>query len=278
MKTALTIAGSDSSGGAGIQADIKTMTMHGVYAMSAITAMTAQNTTGVRGIQESTPEFLRQQLDAVFEDIRPDAVKIGMVSSAELIRVIADRLRYYGAGNVVVDPVMVASAGSSLIRQDAVQMLIRELLPISTLVTPNIPEAQILSGMTIETKEDMITAAKQIGDSYRCAVLLKGGHSVNDANDLLYAKGELIWFKGKRIDNPNTHGTGCTLSSAIAANLAMGYDLAESIHRAKEYLSGALSALLNLGKGSGPLDHMYGRQDLNCVRSGRSRYSESHSL
>ena len=138
-------------------------------------------------------------------------------------------------------------------------MLIRELIPISTLVTPNIPEAQILSGMTIETKEDMITAAKQIGDSYRCAVLLKGGHSVNDANDLLYAKGELIWFKGKRIDNPNTHGTGCTLSSAIAANLAMGYDLAESIHRAKEYLSGALSGMLNLGKGSGPLNHMYGR-------------------
>ena len=257
MKTALTIAGSDSSGGAGIQADIKTMTMHGVYAMSAITAMTAQNTTGVRAIQEATPEFLRQQLDAVFEDIRPDAVKIGMVSSSELIRVIADRLRFYGAGNVIVDPVMVASAGSSLIRQDAVQMLIRELLPISTLVTPNIPEAQVLSGLTIRDKEDMITAAKQIGDRYRCAVLLKGGHSVNDANDLLYTKGELIWFEGKRIDNPNTHGTGCTLSSAIAANLALGFDLAESIQRAKEYLSGALSAMLDLGKGSGPLNHMH---------------------
>ena len=257
MKTALTIAGSDSSGGAGIQADIKTMTMHGVYAMSAITAMTAQNTTGVRAIQEATPEFLRQQLDAVFEDIRPDAVKIGMVSSSELIRVIADRLRYYEAGNVVVDPVMVATAGSSLIRQDAVQMLIRELLPISTLVTPNIPEAQVLSGLTIRDKEDMITAAKQIGDRYRCAVLLKGGHSVNDANDLLYTKGELIWFEGKRIDNPNTHGTGCTLSSAIAANLALGFDLAESIQRAKEYLSGALSAMLDLGKGSGPLNHMH---------------------
>ena len=257
MKTALTIAGSDSSGGAGIQADIKTMTMHGVYAMSAITAMTAQNTTGVRAIQEATPEFLRQQLDAVFEDIHPDAVKIGMVSSSELIRVIADRLRYYEAGNVVVDPVMVATAGSSLIRQDAVQMLIRELLPISTLVTPNIPEAQVLSGLTIRDKEDMITAAKQIGDRYRCAVLLKGGHSVNDANDLLYAKGELIWFEGKRIDNPNTHGTGCTLSSAIAANLALGFDLAESIRRAKEYLSGALSAMLDLGKGSGPLNHMH---------------------
>ena len=257
MKTALTIAGSDSSGGAGIQADIKTMTMHGVYAMSAITAMTAQNTTGVRAIQEATPEFLRQQLDAVFEDIRPDAVKIGMVSSSELIRVIADRLRYYEAGNVVVDPVMVATAGSSLIRQDAVQMLIRELLPISTLVTPNIPEAQVLSGLTIRDKEDMITAAKQIGDRYRCAVLLKGGHSVNDANDLLYTKGELIWFEGKRIDNPNTHGTGCTLSSAIAANLALGFDLAESIRRAKEYLSGALSAMLDLGKGSRPLNHMH---------------------
>lgn len=257
MKTALTIAGSDSSGGAGIQADIKTMTMHGVYAMSAITAMTAQNTTGVRAIQEATPEFLRQQLDAVFEDIRPDAVKIGMVSSSELIRVIADRLRYYEAGNVVVDPVMVATAGSSLIRQDAVRMLIRELLPISTLVTPNIPEAQVLSGLTIRDKEDMITAAKQIGDRYRCAVLLKGGHSVNDANDLLYTKGELIWFEGKRIDNPNTHGTGCTLSSAIAANLALGFDLAESIRRAKEYLSGALSAMLDLGKGSGPLNHMH---------------------
>ena len=257
MKTALTIAGSDSSGGAGIQADIKTMTMHGVYAMSAITAMTAQNTTGVRAIQESTPEFLRQQLDAVFEDIYPDAVKIGMTASSELIHVIAERLRFYNARNVVVDPVMVASAGSSLIRQDAVQMLIRELLPISALVTPNIPEAQVLSGMAIKTKADMITAAKQIGDRYRCAVLLKGGHSVNDANDLLYENGELIWFEGKRIDNPNTHGTGCTLSSAIAANLARGFPLAESVQRAKEYISGALAAMLDLGKGSGPVDHMY---------------------
>ena len=257
MKTALTIAGSDSSGGAGIQADIKTMTMHGVYAMSAITAMTAQNTTGVRAIQEATPDFLRQQLDAVFKDIRPDAVKIGMVSSSELIRVVADRLRFYGAGNVVVDPVMVASAGSSLIRRDAVQMLIRELLPISTLVTPNIPEAQVLSGLTIRDKEDMIAAAKQIGDRYRCAVLLKGGHSVNDANDLLYANGERIWFEGKRIDNPNTHGTGCTLSSAIAANLAKGFTLIESVQRAKDYISGALAAMLDLGSGSGPMNHAF---------------------
>ena len=257
MKTALTIAGSDCSGGAGIQADIKTMTMHGVYAMSAITALTAQNTTGVRAIQESTPDFLKQQIDAVFEDIYPDAVKIGMVASSELIRVIADRLKYYDAKNVVIDPVMVASAGSSLMKQNAVQTLITELLPISTLVTPNIPEAQVLSGMSIQNKEDMIAAAKQIGDSYHCAVLLKGGHSINDANDLLYADGELRWFEGKRINNPNTHGTGCTLSSAIASNLAKGFTLTESIQRAKDYISGALAAMLDLGEGSGPMNHAF---------------------
>jgi len=260
MKTALSIAGSDSCGGAGIQADIKTMTMNGVYAMSAITALTAQNTTGVRAIQESTPEFLKQQIDAVFEDIYPDAVKIGMVSSRELISVTADRLRYYNAGNVVVDPVMVATSGSALMKNDAVQTLIDELLPIATLVTPNIPEAQILSGLTIETKEDMITAARQIGNSYHCSVLLKGGHSVSDANDLLYADRELIWFKGKRINNPNTHGTGCTLSSAIASNLAKGFTLAESVRKAKDYISGALAAMLDLGKGSGPMNHAFDLQ------------------
>ena len=257
LKTALSIAGSDCSGGAGIQADIKTMTMNGVYAMSVITALTAQNTTGVKAIQESTPDFLQQQIDAVFEDIYPDAVKIGMVSSSELIHVIADRLRYYNARNIVIDPVMVASAGSSLMKQNAVQTLIKELLPISTLVTPNIPEAQVLSGMSIENKEDMISAAKQIGDSYHCAVLLKGGHSINDANDLLYTEGELVWFEGKRINNPNTHGTGCTLSSAIASNLAKGLTLTESVQKAKDYISGALAAMLDLGKGSGPMNHAF---------------------
>ena len=260
MKTALTIAGSDCSGGAGIQADLKTMTMNGVYAMSAITALTAQNTTGVRAIQESTPDFLKQQLDAIFEDIYPDAVKIGMVASRELIRVIADTLRYYDAKNVVIDPVMVATSGSALMKNDAVQTLIEELLPVSTLVTPNIPEAQVLSGLTIETKEDMVTAAKQIGDSYHCAVLLKGGHSINDANDLLYANEEPVWFEGKRIDNPNTHGTGCTLSSAIAANLAKGFTLTESVQRAKAYISGALAAMLDLGEGSGPMNHAFDLQ------------------
>ena len=258
MKTALTIAGSDCSGGAGIQADIKTMTMNGVYAMSAVTALTAQNTTGVTGIQEYSPEFLEMQLDAVFEDIYPDAVKIGMVASGELIRAIADRLRHYDAGNVVIDPVMVSTSGSALMRTDAVNTLVEELLPLATLVTPNIPEAEVLSGRTISTKEDMIEAAKQIGDENHCAVLLKGGHSVNDANDLLYAEGRLTWFQGKRIDNPNTHGTGCTLSSAIASNLAKGFSLEESVERAKSYISEALGAMLDLGKGSGPMQHNFG--------------------
>ena len=257
MKTALTIAGSDSSGGAGIQADLKTMTMNGVYAMSAITALTAQNTTGVRAIQESTPDFLSKQLDAVFEDIYPDAVKIGMVASSELICVIADALNYHNAKNIVVDPVMVATSGSSLMKTDAVQTLIKKLLPLATLVTPNIPEAQVLSGMDILTKESMYTAAKKIGDSYGCAVLLKGGHSVSDANDLLYVNGEFTWFEGKRIDNPNTHGTGCTLSSAIASNLAKGYTLPESVKKAKYYISGALAAMLDLGRGSGPMNHAF---------------------
>ena len=257
MKTALTIAGSDCSGGAGIQADLKTMTMNGVYGMSAITALTAQNTTGVRGIYESTPEFLAQQRDAVFEDIFPDAVKIGMVSSAELIRVIADRLKYYKAKNIIVDPVMVATSGSALMKDNAVQTMIDELLPLSILVTPNIPEAQVLSGKIIESKEDMITGAKQIGDNFNCAVLLKGGHSISDANDLLYENGKFTWFNGKRIDNPNTHGTGCTLSSAIASNLAKGFDLIESVRRAKDYISGALLAQLDLGQGSGPMMHNF---------------------
>ena len=248
MKTALSIAGSDSCGGAGIQADIKTMTMNGVYAMTAITALTAQNTTGVRAIQEATPAFLKEH---------PDAVKIGMVSSSDLIRVIAERLRHYGAKNIVVDPVMVATSGSSLMKTDAVQTLIDELLPLSTVITPNIPEGEILSSEKIESKDDMERAAKRIGDTYGCAVLLKGGHRVNDANDLLYAGGEMQWFEGKRIDNPNTHGTGCTLSSAIASNLAKGYSLSESVARAKEYISGALSAMLDLGKGAGPMQHNF---------------------
>ena len=257
MKTALSIAGSDCSGGAGIQADLKTMTMNGVYAMSAITALTAQNTTGVAAILESDPDFLAKQIDAVFTDIRPDAVKIGMVSSVPLIEVIADRLRFYKAGNIVVDPVMVATSGSALIENDAVQALKEQLLPLAAVVTPNIPEAEVLSGMTIHTSAEMEQAARQISETYGCAVLCKGGHSVNDANDLLVANGEAKWFLGKRIDNPNTHGTGCTLSSAIAANLAKGKPLDEAVQRAKEYISGALADMLDLGAGSGPMNHAF---------------------
>lgn len=258
MKTALTIAGSDSSGGAGVQADIKTMTMHGIYAMSVITALTAQNTLGVRAISEVAPAFLKEQLDAVFVDIFPDSVKIGMVSSKELIEVIADRLKYYHAKNIVVDPVMIATSGSALINKDAIQIMTAKLLPVATLVTPNIPEAEVLSDMEINNKKDMSKAARDIGENYGCSVLVKGGHSIHDAHDLLYADGEFHWFNGKRIDNPNTHGTGCTLSSAIAANLAKGYELFESVKRAKEYISDALAAGLDLGAGSGPLMHNVG--------------------
>ena len=255
MKTALTIAGSDSSGGAGIQADIKTMTAHGVYAMSAITALTAQNTTGVTGIMEVTPSFLREQLDDIFTDIVPDAVKIGMVSSGGLIEAIGDRLAFYRAANVVVDPVMVSTSGSRLISGEAIGALKEILLPMASLLTPNIPEAEVLSGMTIHNPGDMELAARNIGEGYGCAVLLKGGHQLNDANDLLYRGGNLKWFKGRRIDNPNTHGTGCTLSSAIASNLAKGMDMDLAVERAKVYLSGALEAQLDLGKGSGPMNH-----------------------
>ncbi|SFO12190.1 hydroxymethylpyrimidine/phosphomethylpyrimidine kinase [Eubacterium pyruvativorans] len=257
MKTVLSIAGSDSSGGAGIQADIKTITMNGAYAMTAVTALTAQNTTGVTDIMNVTPDFLAEELDAVFTDIRPDAVKIGMVSEAELIRVIARKLMEYRASHIVLDPVMVATSGAKLISDDAISSLTEYLLPLAELITPNIPEAEQLSGRAITSEEDMISAAREISSRYGCCTLLKGGHSLNDANDLLCRDGEILWFRGKRIHNPNTHGTGCTLSSAIAANLAKGFPLDDSVGRAKEYISGALGAMLDLGKGSGPMNHAF---------------------
>ncbi|MBQ2816745.1 MAG: bifunctional hydroxymethylpyrimidine kinase/phosphomethylpyrimidine kinase [Clostridia bacterium] len=260
MKTALTIAGSDSSGGAGIQADIKTMSANGVYAMSAITALTAQNTLGVKGILSVTPDFLGLQLDCVFSDIFPDAVKIGMVSSSQLIETIADKLVFYNAKNIVVDPVMVATSGSVLMEQEALSALKNKLMPLSSLVTPNIPEAQVLAGMEILSMSDMEKAAETIYDLSGCAVLIKGGHGMNDANDFLFSGGSGVWLMGKRIDNPNTHGTGCTLSSAIASNLAKGINMIDSVRRAKEYISGCLEAMLDLGQGSGPLDHLF---DLN---------------
>ena len=258
MYTALTIAGSDSSGGAGIQADIKTMTANGVYAMSAITALTAQNTTGVTSIMEATPQFLAEELDCIFTDIYPDAIKTGMVASTDLIEVIADKLTVYKAKNIVVDPVMVATSGARLISEDAISTLKSKLLPLAKVITPNIPEAEVLSEMQIKSEADMEKAAEIICDRLGCSVLLKGGHQLNDANDLLWQTDEqATWFMGKRIDNPNTHGTGCTLSSAIASNLAKGYDLKTSVKYAKNYISGALAAGLNLGKGSGPMNHAF---------------------
>ena len=257
MYTALTIAGSDCSGGAGIQADIKTMTAHGIYAMSAITALTAQNTTGVYGIMESTPEFLANQLDCIFTDIPPQAIKTGMVPSARLIDVICDKLIEYNAKNIVVDPVMVSTSGSKLLADDAMAVLTGRLLPLATIITPNLPEIHALCGIKVKDAQDMETAAKTIYERYGCRVLVKGGHAINDANDLLYDGSGMTWFHGKRIDNTNTHGTGCTLSSAIAANLAKGLPLKQAVEKAKIYISLALADGLDLGKGSGPLNHSF---------------------
>lgn len=258
MKKVLTIAGSDSGGGAGIQADIKTMTMHGVYAMSAVTALTAQNTTGVFGIEEVTPEFLKKQLDCIFEDIEPDAVKIGMLPGTELIRTAADCLKKYKARHIVVDPVMVSTSGSRLMKAEAAAALKEELFPIAQVITPNLPEMEVLSGRKVESRDDMEKTSRMLCEAWGTAVLLKGGHlEEGSADDLLCTAEGAQWFLGERVRNPNTHGTGCTLSSAIASNLALGYELSEAVRRAKEYLTGALRAGLNLGKGSGPLNHMY---------------------
>lgn len=257
MKKVLTIAGSDSSGGAGIQADIKTITVHKMYAMSAITALTAQNTTGVSGIFDVTSEFVAEQLDCIFGDIFPDSVKIGMVSSAKIIEAIAERLTHYNAKNIVVDPVMVATSGSRLMQSDATNALVEKLFPLATVITPNLDEAQVLCGFDITTEAEMETAARAIYEKCGKAVLVKGGHLCEDAVDILCIGGKISRFCEKRIDNPNTHGTGCTLSSAIACNLAAGYSVEEAIRRAKAYLTGALNAKLNLGRGSGPLEHTY---------------------
>lgn len=255
MKAALTIAGSDSSGGAGIQADIKTMMANGVYAMSAITALTAQNTRGVTAVQEVEPDFLAKQLDAVFSDIRPDAVKIGMVSSVSLIEVIADKCVQYEAANLVVDPVMVATSGDRLISEGAVTALKEKLFPLARVITPNIPEMEVLAGKSIRTEQERIQAAHCLQNDYPCAVLCKGGHGLENADDLLLDAGEEYWFREKRIQTENTHGTGCTLSSAIASFLARGMDLTSAVSQAKKYVTEALADGMNLGGGNGPLNH-----------------------
>lgn len=257
MKKVLTIAGSDCSGGAGIQADIKTIAAHKLYAMSAITALTAQNTTGVYGVLEATPEFVGMQLDCIFKDIFPDAVKVGMVSNPAIIQVIADKLKEYKAKNIVVDPVMVATSGSKLISDGAISALITKLLPIADVITPNLNEAESLYGLPIKNERDMVRGAKAISDTIKTGVLIKGGHWDSSADDLLYIDGQVHWFRSARIDNPNTHGTGCTLSSAIASNLAMGYSMVDSVKNAKDFITGALMDGLDLGCGSGPLNHCY---------------------
>lgn len=256
MKTALTIAGSDSSGGAGIQADLKTFAANGVYGMSVINSVTSQNTKGVFGVYDIPHEVVATQIDAVFDDIFPDAVKIGMVSSAQIISTISEKLKQYNAKNIVLDTVMVSTSGCKLINDDAVEALTSMLFPLADIVTPNIYEAQILCGFNISCEDDMVKGAKAIYEKYGIAVLLKGGHLADTSNDLLY-NGSETWFTGNRINNPNTHGTGCTLSSAIAANLAKGYDIKESVKNAKEYITGALKDMMNLGHGSGPLNHIY---------------------
>lgn len=257
MPKALTIAGSDCSGGAGVQADLKTMTAHNVYGMSVISALTAQNTTGVQDIFNISPDFVKKQLDSVFTDIVPDAVKIGMVSQKEIINVIADKLKHYNARNIVLDPVMVSTSGSKLISDDAIETLKTKLMPLVDVITPNVMEAEVLSGIKIVDNESVIYSAQKISEFYTGAILIKGGHIGEDASDMLYLKGECIWIKGDRIENSNTHGTGCTLSSAIASNLAKGFNMVDSIKKAKEYLTGAIAEKLDIGEGRGPLKHSY---------------------
>ncbi|WP_302350749.1 bifunctional hydroxymethylpyrimidine kinase/phosphomethylpyrimidine kinase [uncultured Ruminococcus sp.] len=257
MAPVLTIAGSDSSGGAGVQADLKTMTMLGCFGMSAITALTAQNTLGVQGICPVPAEFLKQQIAAVCEDIPPAAVKVGMVYDTPQILAIAEAVAQYQLPHVVVDPVMVATSGDPLLKQQAQQTLTEQLFPLAELLTPNLPEAEQLTGTSITSPPQMEQAARQLSETYHTAVLLKGGHSVGSCNDLLYAAGTATWFSGQRTDTPNTHGTGCTLSSAIASFLAQGASLEESVRRGKAYISGAIAAGLSLGHGHGPIAHNY---------------------
>lgn len=260
IKTALTIAGSDCSGGAGIQADLKTMTVHGVYGMSVITALTAQNTLGVYAIHRVTEEFLKQQIDSIFTDIVPDAVKIGMTVSSAFIRRIAERLLYYQVENLVLDPVMVSTSGTMLLDKEGRVDLANVLFPIARLITPNLPEAEVLIGKPLRTKEERAKAAVELGKRYGCSVLLKGGHGTGRADDFLYEKEQdkEIWICGERYPVSSTHGTGCTLSAAIASNLAKGNGLEQSVRRAKAYLNQTLQNEIHLGQGNGPLNHMWG--------------------
>lgn len=266
MKTVLTIAGSDCSGGAGIQADLKTIGAFRLYGMSVLTAVTVQNTLGVRRVVPVDSSLVEEQLRAVFEDIVPDAVKIGMIVNSENIRAVVSVLREYKPV-VVLDPVMVSTSGKKLLDDEAVDLLCEQLFPLARVITPNLPEAEALRRMKIRTDPDREEAARELADRYGCSVLIKGGHSnvssgrseTCTSDDLLYDRGEgdLFWFRTEKIPNANTHGTGCTLSSAVACGLAAGRGLEESIRRAKEYVTGAIRDGMDLGHGSGPLNHFY---------------------
>jgi hydroxymethylpyrimidine/phosphomethylpyrimidine kinase len=273
MKTVLTIAGSDCSGGAGIQADLKTIEAHKLYGMSVITALTAQNTVGVNAVMPVDSDFISKQLEAIFEDLFPDAIKIGMLPDKEIVKVVAEMIRKYHPERIVIDPVLSSTSGTELSKAEAREYMKKNLFCLCDVVTPNIPEAEILIGKRIVSKKDMEESAIKIAEDYGCSVLLKGGHSffeqegicadclyvlkpdLMDKEKIVSEKGQIYWIEGPRIDNPNTHGTGCTLSSAIACNLAMGKNLKEAVTRAKRYLEICISVGLNLGKGRGPLLH-----------------------
>ncbi|MFC7393891.1 bifunctional hydroxymethylpyrimidine kinase/phosphomethylpyrimidine kinase [Scopulibacillus cellulosilyticus] len=257
MKTVLTIAGSDSSGGAGIQADLKTFSAHGVYGMSVIAAVTAQNTQGVLAVEDISPDMIGKQIDAIFTDIPVHAVKIGMVSDNASIKIIADKLKIYQPEYIVLDPVMVSKSGYDLLKPEAKQALIEELLPLATVITPNLKEAGVLIDQSITDLQEMEQAAEKIYNFGPKAVLIKGGHLEGEPVDVLYDGNSWKHFNGKRINKNNTHGTGCTLSSAIAGNLANGHTLEEAVLKAKTYIEGAIDHGLAIGKGVGPTNHLY---------------------
>lgn len=257
MRTVLSIAGSDCSGGAGIQADIKTITAHKMYGMSVITALTAQNTMGVSKVSAVDSQMVVEQLDMVCRDIYPDAVKIGMVFQEDIIEAIVDGILKYQLKNIVLDPVMISTSGKPLFQESAMQLLITKLIPLASIITPNLSEAEYITGISMVSKASMEAAAKEIASYYKGSILIKGGHLEDFCDDLLYSGGESFWFEQAKIQNKNTHGTGCTLSSAIACNLAMGLSMKESIGKAKAYITGAISAGLKLGQGHGPLDHCW---------------------
>lgn len=265
MKTVLTIAGSDCSGGAGIQADLKTIGAFGLYGMSVLTAVTVQNTLGVKRVEPLAGMLVREQMEAVFEDIVPDAVKIGMIVTEENIRAVASVLNDYRKQTthnhpfVVLDTVLISTSGRELLKPSAMTALMEELFPLADMITPNIPEAVRLWGNDILGREEREEAAAALSSAYGCSVLIKGGHGGSSADDLLYQYGseKVTWYESEKVENDNTHGTGCTLSSAIACGMAGGKTMEDAVREAKTYITGAIRDGMNLGKGNGPLNHFY---------------------